>query len=81
MLRVCLAVCLVVLGGCAASRPRPTMLYEADPIVRKSNIDEVQIELIAQMEACIEEARQDNKNMRAAIRKTVSDCICPSEMK
>lgn len=72
---------LILLVGCAPSRPRPTMLYEADPLVRKSNVDELQIELIAQMEAFIEEVRHDNKSMRASIRKTVSDCLCPSEMK
>lgn len=75
-----LAVIGLLLSGCAGIKARPAMMEENRPIVRK-DLDELQIDLIAQMEAFIEEVRDDNKNMRASIRRLVSDCLCPTEMK
>lgn len=71
---------IILLSGCAGINAKRAVVPEVKPIVRE-DLDNLQIELIAQMEAFIEEVRQDNKNMKASIRKVVSDCICPTEMK
>lgn len=75
-----LAVIGLLLSGCAGLKTRPALTEEMRPIVKK-DLDELQIDLIVQMEAFIEEVRDDNKNMRASIRRLVSECLCPSEMK
>lgn len=65
----------LVSGGCAAKKPIVT------DYASKADIVELQGEMIVQMEALLEEVRQDSRNTRASVKKVVSDCLCPSEMK
>ena len=47
----------------------------------KADIDNLQGEIFVQMDAFIEEVREQNQKMIARVKHTVESCLCPSEMK
>lgn len=62
-----------------ASFNRKTIV--SDPYATKQDFEDMQNNMIRQMEATIELVHQDNKATRASVKKTVNECICPTEMK
>lgn len=71
-------ILLLSLASCASFN-RKTVVSQ--PLVTKQDFEDMQNNLIKQMEATIELVHQDNKATRASVKKTVSECLCPAEMK
>lgn len=72
--------CILMLSlvSCASFNRKPVVneLYAT-----KQDFEDMQNNMIKQMEATIELVHQDNKATRASVKKAVSECICPNEMK
>lgn len=72
--------CILMLSlvSCASFN-RKTVVNEA--YATKQDFEDMQNNMIKQMEATIELVHQDNKSTRASVKRAVSECLCPSEMK
>ena len=71
-------ILLLSLVSCASFN-RKTVVSQ--PLVTKQDFEDMQNNMIKQMEATIELVHQDNKTTRANVKKAVSECLCPAEMK
>ena len=71
-------ILLLSLVSCASFNRKPVV---TEPFATKQDFDDMQNNMIKQMEATIELVHQDNKATRASVKKAVSECLCPAEMK
>ena len=78
MLRIACICSILILSSCATLNKKPVL--PADYVTRQ-DFEDMQNNMIKQMEATIELVHQDNKATRGSVKKTVSDCLCPSWMK
>lgn len=80
MKKFLLIMCGLSLCGCVRQVKRPMYVVDGD-YAKKSDLIDVQEEIIVQMEALIEEVKEINEKGYRKVAKVIDGCICPTDMK